>query len=346
MEQKRNIAKETNDSDSTMNVSLLRNFACLLFIVISIAALPGCSSMLQSTYKPNVSVHDDGTLRYSGRINFSGFEVLEAAYNQAVEQANPPQRLVITSKGGNALAGILMGNFIHDKGLDVVVSDHCISACAAYVFPAGERQYLTGQGMVLLHHTEIEDVLTGRKLTNLNSTRADIIHHRHKAVVQGLAKQVLTGATQESKLPKAVRRETSLRKKYYPQREKACAATRLAPSLDINKPIPKDKNSPEYLAMEKTLLQVMDKTLQCYLKFRADQQEALFSKLDVDKQFISAGLERFDRAKSYNPRIQFYFYDDESLARFGFDDLEFSDNWYPFYNRYYDHSVEVSSDDW
>lgn len=59
--------------------------------------------------------------------------------------------LRVTSVGGSSEEGMLMGRFIHDKGLDIEVVRGCASSCANYMFPAARRKTIL-PGAVLGYH--------------------------------------------------------------------------------------------------------------------------------------------------------------------------------------------------
>lgn len=60
-------------------------------------------------------------------------------------------RLIITSSGGEVVAGIELGKWIHARGINVEVADHCLSSCANYVFPAGRQKVITDGAIVAWH---------------------------------------------------------------------------------------------------------------------------------------------------------------------------------------------------
>lgn len=87
-----------------------------------------------------------GTVYYAGPIS--------AGLNQQLFTAvkgNTVKRLVITSSGGEVEAGIALGLWVFDRGLDVEVTDYCLSSCANYVFPAGRRKSITPGAVVAWH---------------------------------------------------------------------------------------------------------------------------------------------------------------------------------------------------
>lgn len=62
-----------------------------------------------------------------------------------------PRRLLISSSGGEVMAGIELGNWVHEKKLDVVVEDICLSSCANYVFTAGVNKLIRPGAVVAWH---------------------------------------------------------------------------------------------------------------------------------------------------------------------------------------------------
>jgi len=85
------------------------------------------------------------TVAYSGEIS--------AAHNRQffAALAGTPARLRITSGGGEVAAGIALGRWVHDHGLDVEVAGYCLSSCANYVFPAGRRKVILPGAVVAWH---------------------------------------------------------------------------------------------------------------------------------------------------------------------------------------------------
>jgi hypothetical protein len=96
------------------------------------------------------------TARYSG---FISSELNQALFTMA--EGKTVRRLDITSTGGEVEAGIALGLWVHERGLDVVVSGHCLSACANYVFPAGRRRIIRPGAVVAWHGNYNHLVQTG-----------------------------------------------------------------------------------------------------------------------------------------------------------------------------------------
>jgi hypothetical protein len=61
------------------------------------------------------------------------------------------KRLIITSSGGEVEAGIALGLWVFGHGLDIDVPEYCLSSCANYVFPAGQKKSI-GAGAIVAWH--------------------------------------------------------------------------------------------------------------------------------------------------------------------------------------------------
>lgn len=61
------------------------------------------------------------------------------------------KRLIISSRGGEVAAAIKLAMWIADQRLDVEVSEYCLSACANYVFPAGQHKVIRPGAVVAWH---------------------------------------------------------------------------------------------------------------------------------------------------------------------------------------------------
>ena len=65
--------------------------------------------------------------------------------------SRPLMRLRITSPGGSVEAGIELGLWVKDLGLDVEIEGHCLSSCANYVFPAARHKTIRDGAVVAWH---------------------------------------------------------------------------------------------------------------------------------------------------------------------------------------------------
>jgi hypothetical protein len=114
----------------------------------------------------NVRVQGD-TVYYTG--NFS--KASSAAFDAAV--AGLPRgtltRLVISSGGGDTLAGRHIGAWVRDNALVVEVDVICFSSCANYVFPAGRARVIRADAFVGWHGNERQfEVLAARNGISLS----------------------------------------------------------------------------------------------------------------------------------------------------------------------------------
>jgi hypothetical protein len=115
----------------------------------TIAALVACESFPRSGNTPVAEIHVQGTsIIYRGSISRESNERLF----KIVETVDlVPVTLVITSKGGDALAGIELGRWVFRNDLDVTVTEYCVSSCANYIFPAGKTKTLEPRAAVVWH---------------------------------------------------------------------------------------------------------------------------------------------------------------------------------------------------
>ncbi|KAE9625327.1 hypothetical protein GL272_13990 [Aeromonas veronii] len=92
------------------------------------------------------------TVYYTG--NFS--KVSSAAFDAAVAGIARGQitRLVISSGGGDTVAGRHVGRWVRDMGLVVEVDVICFSSCADYIFPAGRARVIRTDAFVGWHGNE------------------------------------------------------------------------------------------------------------------------------------------------------------------------------------------------
>lgn len=90
----------------------------------------------------------NGNLIYQGEITRPSNNSIFSLFRSAETK---PNRLLISSHGGEIGAGLALGNWIKANNLDVEIIGACFSSCANYVFPAGNRKYLR-EGSILMWH--------------------------------------------------------------------------------------------------------------------------------------------------------------------------------------------------
>jgi hypothetical protein len=114
----------------------------------------------------SVRVQGD-TLYYSGNLS----KASSAAFDTAVAGIPRGQftRLVISSGGGDTVAGRHIGTWVRDMALVVEVDVICFSSCADYVFPAGRARVIRADAFVGWHGNERQfEVLAARKGVSLS----------------------------------------------------------------------------------------------------------------------------------------------------------------------------------
>lgn len=94
-------------------------------------------------------------------VNIEGKEIIynggldreanEAVFGLFSRQDIKPTTLTITSRGGPIHLGLELGEWVHERGLNVKVYDLCFSSCANYVFPAGRKKYLGNNAVIGFH---------------------------------------------------------------------------------------------------------------------------------------------------------------------------------------------------
>src|SRR5205807_1858808 len=60
-------------------------------------------------------------------------------------------KLIINSDGGNVASGLRLATWLRSNRLDVEVRGLCLSACANYIFPAGDRKVICPGSLVMWH---------------------------------------------------------------------------------------------------------------------------------------------------------------------------------------------------
>ena len=87
-----------------------------------------------------------GILRYRGPLTEDGLDAL-----RTLARGRETGVLEIDSAGGEIVAGMEFGLWVHDLGLDVRVNRACLSSCANYVFPAGRNKVIAPGAVVAWH---------------------------------------------------------------------------------------------------------------------------------------------------------------------------------------------------
>lgn len=112
-----------------------------------VAVLVGASACANVPPPSHAIVQRDGdAIVFTGRIDLvSAREFLELLPDPRV------RRLVIRSQGGLVAPALEMAEAMEKRNLDVEVRELCLSSCANYIFPAGQRKTISGPGAVAWH---------------------------------------------------------------------------------------------------------------------------------------------------------------------------------------------------
>lgn len=287
----------------------------LLFLVVASLPLSSQESAqpenqrLSQTFltgKAHIELTPEGVLHYQGKITFFHYESLVSLYKAA---KNKPSHLSIKSLGGDGLAAIMLGHFIHQEGLSLTINDYCMSSCANFVFTASPHVTLSSNTLVVFHGSFYQENITAKltlwyKNELAQKEHSDLQKH-HETSIQPLNNK-----------------EQTLALKYYPNYHQACAIE----SLQVN-----NHNSPDEMA----------KTCTEYLR---DIESRFFTTVPVDSHITtlgqSGGYESIYKAYQY---LGFY-YPIEDLKTLGVKNISIMENktWEPYSNPYYSKVYPVS----
>lgn len=79
---------------------------------------------------------DSQTLSYQGRISEGSSQELRSKFNTDI------RHLRITSQGGSAREAMLLGRFLSENNITLIVDQYCIEACANYLFLGAKTKML------------------------------------------------------------------------------------------------------------------------------------------------------------------------------------------------------------
>jgi len=91
---------------------------------------------------------EKGELQYAGYLDDGANAQLFALYDSLRPK---PTVLAITSKGGDVVTGLALGQWIHAHRLDLKVMEYCLSSCANYVFTAGADKIVSNVAVIGFH---------------------------------------------------------------------------------------------------------------------------------------------------------------------------------------------------
>ena len=136
----------------------------IFLILISVAAL-----MVTSNANPKEL--DQATLVLKGNI---GKELYEYYKNNVSVKT---ESVIVTSLGGEVEYGLMIGNDIFDRKLNVIVRDYCFSSCANYIFLAGKKKIIE-KDSVLGFHGIAFSVLGGAEIEKIiRESKGDFINN-------------------------------------------------------------------------------------------------------------------------------------------------------------------------
>lgn len=154
--------------------------ALLAACVLGVLGAAGCASTIVATGdKPpdieraraepaHVQVQGD-TVYYTGNFSKASTRAFDAAV--AGIARGQVTRLVISSGGGDTVAGRHVGRWVRDMALVVEVDVICFSSCADYIFPAGRARVIRADAFVGWHGNErtfhVQAARDGKRLEDL-----------------------------------------------------------------------------------------------------------------------------------------------------------------------------------
>lgn len=102
------------------------------------------------------------TVYYTGNFSQASSKAFDAAV-QGIPRGRIT-RMVISSGGGDTVAGRHVGRWVRDMGVVVEVDVICFSSCADYVFPAGKARVIRADAFVGWHGNERQfEVIAARR---------------------------------------------------------------------------------------------------------------------------------------------------------------------------------------
>ncbi|UTS53790.1 hypothetical protein UES1_423 [Escherichia phage UE-S1] len=128
--------------------------------VVIIAAL-NFPAAAEVSKKASVFLLNDHVGSIDGELNDKTVQDVEQLWKEKKFKI-----LTITSPGGDFDAGIKMGNFVRDNGINLIVSRYCNSACTVVFFSVPpEKRYMTNQSVLGLHNISIKSNVRDRDNT-------------------------------------------------------------------------------------------------------------------------------------------------------------------------------------
>jgi hypothetical protein len=118
-----------------------------------------------------------------------------------------PKSLLIESEGGSADAGMQLGAWLVENGLDVAIDTFCFSSCANYVFPAGRNKVLAPRALLLWHGGVTQPINREELEQVLDYSLEDMTAVERKTLLERYSRDELMRQLDESRI-RLVERET------------------------------------------------------------------------------------------------------------------------------------------
>lgn len=126
----------------------------MMFIKRNLIAIITMLSLSMSSFSGETSVKLN-TIVFSGNITDEGY----LKFKEVVENNFHVDEVVLMSGGGSLLAGMAMGKLIKSKNLNVRVVGLCASACANYLFVAGNKKFIARDSLIFFHGVVQQEAL-------------------------------------------------------------------------------------------------------------------------------------------------------------------------------------------
>lgn len=102
--------------------------------------------LTMNSFAAEISTHFDKVL-LAGEITVDDY----LKFKDIIEKNKNINEIVVSSGGGNVLAGMAIGKLIKSRNFDVRVMGACGSSCANYIFVAGNKKILSRDALVFFH---------------------------------------------------------------------------------------------------------------------------------------------------------------------------------------------------
>jgi hypothetical protein len=171
---------------------------------------PAAAQRAEADFAPDSSQIVTHVRLTEKRIEYSGLITHEAnagAFDLFASAQRKPTALLIESQGGSADAGMELGAWIRENGLDVQIDTYCFSSCANYVFPSGRTRLLAPHASLMWHGGVTQPITPEELGAILDQTLADLPDQERRALLERHSRVELLEDLQRS-LRAIVERET------------------------------------------------------------------------------------------------------------------------------------------